>query len=293
MPTFNLIGAGQVGQALGYLLANNAGLVLQHVLSRSINSAEQACVFIGQGQAVHDYSDLMPANVYLVTVPDQEIIGCAEKLAATGLLRPEDIIIHCSGVRASSDLIAAKSYEAKIASLHPIKSFVDPQRAIATFSGTYCGIEGDPETYPIIQAWVAAIGGKSFIIDPNQKLIYHSALVFACNYLNALTDISLRCLEQASLDRSTALEILHPLMHNTLEQIFALGPQGTAAALSGPIARGENEIIQQELLALKQWDQQIADTYQLLGQFTVELAQKKGTDPAKLALLRKTLKAPS
>jgi predicted short-subunit dehydrogenase-like oxidoreductase (DUF2520 family) len=287
MPTFNLIGAGQVGQTLAYLITQHTPWILGQVLNRSLPSATKACTFIGRGQPTSNYTDLTPADVYLIAVPDQSIATCAEKLVATQILRPTDLVIHCSGVLPATELKAVQSSGAQIASLHPVKSFVDPALSTQTFTGTYCGIEGDTTVLPLLHSWVNAIGGKAFTINPQQKLIYHSAFVFACNYLNVLTEISLRCLEKSSINHETAIAILPPLMRQTLEQIFI---KGTAAALSGPIARGEHEVVRQELAALTAWQPEIGEAYQLLGQFATELAQAKGMDAMRFELLSEILK---
>ncbi len=280
MPKFNIIGAGQVGSALGYLLSNHTPLALAGVLSRSISRAGQLCSWIGQGQAVLDYSSLPSANLYLVTVPDEQIRSCAEKLAATALLRPGDIVIHCSGMLSSEELSPVKDKGAHIASLHPIKSFIDPQLSISSFPGTFCGLEGDLEACTALQPWISAMGGKVFTIDPQQKLIYHSALVFASNYLVALSEVAISCLEQAKIDRQLSYEILSPLMRLTAEQVFT---KGTTVALSGPIARGDSQVVREELKELTAWNPAIGEAYRLLGQFALELANQKDTaNPEKM-----------
>src|SRR5262245_57490053 len=109
MLTFNLIGAGQVGKALSYLLAKHTALTLNCALSRTTRSARDACAFVEQGKAITEYADLTPADIYLITTPDQNLAESAEKLAATKILRPGNIVLHCSGVISSSILNPIKA----------------------------------------------------------------------------------------------------------------------------------------------------------------------------------------
>jgi predicted short-subunit dehydrogenase-like oxidoreductase (DUF2520 family) len=271
----NIIGAGQVGTTLGYLLTQKTNLKLNCVLNNTLASATKACDFIGQGQPITDFSDLTPANYYLITVPDQKIRYCAEQLALTNILRPGDLVLHCSGSLSSGELDAVRIKGAIIASLHPIKSFVDPQLSIQTFSGTFCGLEGDAKACEIITAWVKQLAGEVLLITPQQKLIYHAAFVMGCNYLAALTEVALRCLRHTHLSEEQGLGALQSIMRLTLEQIFI---KGTAGALSGPIARGEWEVVAKQSEALSHFDAEIAALYQSLGKVALDLARIKNPD---------------
>jgi predicted short-subunit dehydrogenase-like oxidoreductase (DUF2520 family) len=291
MPSLTLIGAGQVGKVLGYLFCHKIGLKLDFILTNSLVSGQAAYEFIGSGQAASDYSQLKPTDYYLIATPDETIRACAEQLAQNGLLSSNTCVIHCSGALSSAELVAAKAKGAQIASLHPVKSFVDPKLSITTFSETYCAIEGDPAICKTLMQWVQALGGNPFTIAAQQKLIYHSALVIASNYLVALTETALKSLEMVGLERRQAMQILQPLMRHTLEQIFS---QGTMQALSGPIARGEVDIVSKELQVLEQQeDTSIAILYKNLGRVALELASSKGSlTTDKIQALNKVLLLP-
>lgn len=274
MPTLTLIGAGQVGKALGYLLCHKLGLTLRYILTSSLASAQKAAEFIGRGQALRNYSQLTPTDYYLIATPDEIIRSCAEQLVKSNLLTADTRIIHCSGALSSTELADAKTAGAEIASLHPVKSFVDPSLSIKTFEGTYCAIEGDAVICNTLAQWMRALGANPFTILAQQKLIYHSALVIASNYLVALSETALKTLELVGLERQQAMNILQPLMQHSLQQIFS---HGTTQALSGPIARGDAEIVSEELRALAQENSHTATLYKNLGTITLELACSKGS----------------
>ncbi|HVV69434.1 MAG TPA: DUF2520 domain-containing protein [Gammaproteobacteria bacterium] len=268
----NIIGAGQVGSVLGYLLTHKTQLRLNCVLNTSLASATQACHFIGQGKAITHFNELTPANYYIITAPDQKIRYCAEQLAITKILRPGDLVLHCSGALSSEVLEATQKQGAITASLHPIKSFVDPQLSIQTFAGTFCGLEGTPEACQIISDWVKQLDAEVLLITPEQKLIYHAAFVIGCNYLTALTETALRCLRHTQITEEQGLKALQPLMRLTLEQIFI---KGTAGALTGPIARGDWEVVAKQSAALVHLDTEIASLYQSLGKIALGLARTR------------------
>jgi predicted short-subunit dehydrogenase-like oxidoreductase (DUF2520 family) len=169
--------------------------------------------------------------------------------------------------------------------MHPVKSIPDPARAAQTFAGTWCGAEGDAQALALLKPAFAAIGARLFDIDPASKTIYHAASVIACNYLAALVESAVQCYGKAGLERSTALQVMEPLMRETLDNIFRLG---TGAALTGPIARGDTEVIARHAAALTTWNPGIAAIYRALGAATLELARAQGTmkDEAYSALAR-------
>lgn len=287
MLRLNLIGAGQVGTTLAYLLTQQADFKLACVLSRTQESANRACDFIGQGKAITDYKDLTPADCYLMTVSDQHIRACTEKLVATQILCPQNLLLHCSGFMTHEALSAAKSQGALIASMHPIKSFVDPACSVKTFAGTFCALEGDPLACQLLTKWVEKIGGFAFSIKSTEKTIYHAGTVIASNYLVALHEVALRTLEKAGIPKELGQKILAPLMQHTLEQSLTLG---TTQALSGPITRGDHQIIEAELNALNQWDADIGLLYQQLAKIALSLAQNKTQDSENLRKIQALLK---
>lgn len=287
MLRLNVIGAGQVGTTLAYLLTQNAGFTLQSVLSRTEQSAQRACDFIGQGKATTHYNELKSADCYLITVPDQYIQTCTEKLVAAHLLHPKNVLFHCSGFMTHQVLSAAKSQGAITASIHPVKSFVDIQRSIKTFAGTFCAIEGDTLACQFITTWIEKIGGSPFSINPTEKIMYHTAMVIASNYLVALHEVALRCLNKAGISADFSHKILASIMRHTLEQTLTLG---TTKALSGPIARGDYQIVEEELNALNKWDADMGMLYQLLGKIALSLARNKKLNAENLQRLEELLR---
>jgi predicted short-subunit dehydrogenase-like oxidoreductase (DUF2520 family) len=268
---FNVIGAGHLGQVLARLLVERAGWQLQDVCNRSLASSAAAIDFIGCGQALASLDDLRPAAVTMLSVVDDQILACCEQLAQ-GKSIDNGILFHCSGALPSTLMQVARSRNCLLASVHPIRSFADPQQALTRFEGTFCGIEGDAAALAGLQAALDAIGARGVLIDANAKTLYHAAAVFACNYLNTLTDIAFRTWQAAGVPPEQARELAQPLMQQTLDSIFRLGP---AQALSGPIARGDRATVERQQAALTAWDPAIGQLYQVLAEHTTELAKRK------------------
>lgn len=270
--TLSIIGCGNLGKTLGRLWANTGSVALQDVLNRSAESAAQAAAFIGAGRPVSSFMDLRPADIFLVACPDDQIATCCGALAETGILMPGAVAFHCSGALHSGALAAAASHGALIASIHPIRSFATPEQVARSFSGTCCGAEGDPGAIAILEEVFSLIGGILVPIDANAKTIYHAAAVFASNYLVTLIDVSLDAYQKAGVQRETALRLMEPLVRETVDNVFRLGPTD---ALSGPIARGDVKTVVRQYRAVKTWDRRRGALYKLLGKLTSEIANRR------------------
>jgi len=288
MTIFNIIGAGRVGRTLAALWRAQGVYEIGGVCNRTRQSAQDAVAFIGAGTPVGDLRAMPPAQVWMVATPDGEIAMAAAALSASGKLRANDVVFHCSGALASDLLRRAPIMaEVPVASVHPLKTFANPAAALRTFAGTYCTAEGDPAALAVLTPAFESIGARVSTIPAQSKTLYHAASVIVCNYLTALMEAGLQCYEQAGLPRVTASAMMEPLVRETVDNVFKLGP---VSALTGPIARGDHAVVARQLAALQAFDPHIADTYRALGVMAVALSRAQGkADPAALTLLQKTL----
>jgi predicted short-subunit dehydrogenase-like oxidoreductase (DUF2520 family) len=285
MHSLSVIGGGHVGRALGRLFAQagapgcaaaplasaSAPFELRSVLARSLASSQRAVDFIGAGTPADGYAALRPADVYMLAVGDDQIVPACAALAAAVPLQGA-IVFHCSGALASDRLQAARDAGAYVASVHPIRSFADPEAVAAAFAGTFCGIEGDPQALAVLEPALLAIGARPVPIDAAAKTVYHAAAVFASNYLTTVLDAALRAYQAAGIPEATARELAQPLVTETVANVFRLG---AAPALSGPIARGDMVTVARQQQAVTQWDAPTGELYQALVAPTVSLARRK------------------
>ena len=96
-------------------------------------------------------------------------------------------------------------------------------------------------------AFVAALGARPLEVDPAQAPLYHAAAVLAGNAPLALLAEATRLLEAAGVSRADAHEALAALLEGAAQNARRGGP---AAALTGPVARGDSDAITAHLEAL-------------------------------------------
>ncbi len=281
MRTINFIGAGRVGQTLGRLWRDTGTLVVQDVLTRSVDSARQACEFMGQGVAVQRLEDMRPADLWMLAVQDSHIGGVAQALAQTltgqevgaQVLSSEGrapIAFHCSGAL-GSDLLAPLATQGwHCASAHCILSFATPALAVSQFAGTPCALEGDAIACTALEAAFQPIGAECFSLALEHKLIYHAAAVFATNFLPVLQQTAEDAWLAAGVPQSLLPGLRQRLLENAVANITRLGPM---AALTGPAARQDTLAIARQARAVTDWDAEAGQAYEALSALALRMAK--------------------
>jgi predicted short-subunit dehydrogenase-like oxidoreductase (DUF2520 family) len=286
--TLNIIGSGRVGRACGRMWAKAGVFEIQDVLTRSRESAAQGVKFIGAGLPVGRLEEMRSADVWMIATRDDAIVPSCATLAASGKITPDDIVFHVSGATPSSDLAPVREQGARVASVHPIKTFTDAEAAVQSFPGTFCAAEGDAQALLVLKPAFEKIGAKVFDIASVAKPLYHAGGVFACNYLVALIEAALRAHEKAGIPRAASLKALEPMVRETVDAIFDKGPE---KALTGPISRGDAATVRRQLALVQDWDRELGALYRGLGMLAVVLAEGDGRiDAGRAAELRSALR---
>ncbi|MGL6070218.1 Rossmann-like and DUF2520 domain-containing protein [Craterilacuibacter sp.] len=282
MKSLNIVGGGRLGKVLGRLAVLSGAYHVTAVLCREAAHAREAAAFVGAPRALTRLAELPAADLTLLAVPDGAIAVVAAALAEARVLPAGSVVFHASGALDSVQLAPLAAQGALTASLHPAFSFAEPERALETFGGTLCALEGDGDACGQLAMLVQAIAGEPFYLKPGGKVGYHAALSIASNYLVTLLSLAQGVVAAAGVDDATARRLLGALMTQTLGNALALGP---AQALTGPIGRGDAGTVAQHLTVLEPDDGAL---YRALGLATVKLAGERldaGQQAALLALL--------
>ena len=283
---FGIIGAGIVGTALAVRL-EEAGHECIGVNTRSRLSYERFRSYLNKDHLTLDA--LIPAVDWLfITTQDGMIRTVAEYLSANGLIKPGQVWIHCSGSLPSDVLRVKESLPVRCLSLHPLQAFASVEKALAILTGTHFGIEGDDED--LGEVIVKDLGGTPHHILATQKSLYHAGAVVASNYLVVLASLAVELFGQAGIQGEEALASLLPLMRGTL---YNLEQVGLPQALTGPIARGDAQVVRGHL---DNMPSKLMEIYKSLGSKALELGEDKKAlngltyPPEELTLLKSILR---
>ena len=99
-------------------------------------------------------------------------------------------------------------------------------------------------------------------IAGSKKLLYHAAAAMAAGHVLAVEEAATQLLLSLGMKRSEAVRALLPLTRQVLENFERLGPR---AAWTGPLARGDFQVVRAHLDALKESPQEFAQAYEALN----------------------------
>lgn len=286
-----VVGAGAAGTALARALAS-AGQPVERVACRTTERAAERARLVGAGRPV-PIDGLAPSGpdpvLLLIGVPDRHLADQAAALA-----RPSwpagSVALHLSGSVEVETLAPLRGAGCAVGGLHPLKSFVDPERDAASLAGTVCAVEGDPPAVEAAEVLAQRCQARPFRLAPGSRPAWHAAAAHAANHLVALLDQALDLAASAGLDRDQARAALLPLMAGTLDNL-AHHPPGQA--LTGPVVRGDVPVLSRHARALAGRDDDLPRTYRALAERALDLARHhrdlSPEDAAALAAVLETL----
>ena len=261
-----ILGAGAVGAALAVGLSD-AGYNVTAITSRDNERARSLAGHIGG--AIHTrHAGLLVdvADVVFLTVPDDVITSVAESVP----WRKGMAAVHCAGGTPVSVLECAESLGAVIGGFHPLQTFPRSARTPASLENVTFAIESrSPALHHQLRDMAHALHGHAIDINEKSRALYHVSGVLASNYLVAIIAQAAGIWAQFGYNQSQALRALLPLIRGTVGNIER---DGAAAALTGPIVRGDLGTVQAHLEQLQSTLPGVVPLYAALAQATTEFA---------------------
>lgn len=269
MITIGFIGAGITGTALAVRL-HRQGYRIIAVSSRTLASAERLAQRIDGCRVYNTAQEVAnEAQLIFITTPDDVINEVASRVR----WHRDQSIVHCSGAHSTDILAAAKQFGAHTGCFHPLQTFANIEQAIENLPGSTFAIEASEPLLTILQKMATAMACNWVILTANEKVLYHTAAVFACNYLVTLVKLATDLWQDFGISREQAIKALLPLLYGTLSNIENIGLPG---CLTGPIARGDLGTIKKHLEALGKEKPYLLSSYKQLGLQTIPIALDKG-----------------
>ena len=263
-----LIGAGRVGTAVAQLLRDRGHRILG-VASRSERSARRAAERLGS--RVFDIDRPVDADVYLLGTGIDPLPELASTLAAHVGLEGR-FVVHFAGAAGITPLADAGAAGAAVCALHPVQSCPDVDAAVRNLPGSFWGVTVSPGHESWVERFVDTLDGTVVLVDEEDRVRWHAAAVVTSNGLAALLaagESILRDLGVADPER-----VLGPLAAGTLANARTGG--GGARTLTGPVVRGETDVVHAHLASLIARSPRLSETYRTVSSLIVEVAALEG-----------------
>ncbi|WP_435789698.1 Rossmann-like and DUF2520 domain-containing protein [Clostridium sp.] len=260
------IGSGKVGFSLGKYFSMK-GISLSGYYSNLYKDAIEASQFTNS-KAYKNINDLArDSTIIFITTPDDSIIKVWQKLSTFNLTNK--IICHTSGSLTSSIFSNINNSDALAYSIHPIFAFSDKYNSYKTLQNASFSIEGPENHMHEIEVFLKSLGNKTFIINSDNKALYHLASVTVSNLVLSLINTGCSYLSKCGLSENDALEALLPLIQNNIDNVKN---NGFINALTGPVERNDVGTVKMHMDALPKED---VDLYKNLSLKLLSLSEKK------------------
>jgi predicted short-subunit dehydrogenase-like oxidoreductase (DUF2520 family) len=239
-----IVGPGSLGGALAVALYRAEYVVSEVVYRGDPRRAHAVARGVGAKAILFDKA-AFDADVIWLCVGDGEISNTAKALVERAAWKGM-YAFHSSGALSSDELRPLKRRGASIASVHPMMSFV--RSAEATFESVPFALEGDILARRVAGEIAKALAGSSFELKKKDKPLYHALGAFSSPLLVAHLAATEQIGKKLGLRAEETRKIIGPILQKTLRNYLEHGP---AAALSGPMARGDVETVRRNLKALR------------------------------------------
>ncbi|MEZ0068841.1 putative short-subunit dehydrogenase-like oxidoreductase (DUF2520 family) [Streptacidiphilus sp. MAP12-20] len=264
-----VIGTGRVGPALGAAL-QYAGHKVVAASGVSLASQRRANALLPGVRLVTPPQVMAAADLVLLTVPDDALADLVAGLAATGAVRPGQLLAHTSGAQGIAVLEPATRAGALPLALHPAMTFTGTSVDVARLAGCPFGVTAPEELRPVAEALVVEMGGEPEWIPEAARPLYHTALAHGSNHLVTLVAQSMELLALAGVAEPGRM--LGPLLGAALDNTLRAGD----AALTGPVARGDAGTVRTHIGELHRTTPQLLDTYRAMARATADRALANG-----------------
>jgi predicted short-subunit dehydrogenase-like oxidoreductase (DUF2520 family) len=288
-----VVGPGALGGALARRIRDARGFALLGLLGRDADRLVDAIRFVGAGRPLRA-AQLRDADVVLLTVPDHAIEACAEAFAGVGAVAPGSVWAHCSGATGLEVLAPLAARGAETGVLHPACPVPDRSRGVASLPGSPALVRAtSAAAHAVLTAFATALGLRP--ITPAESLAaaaggaafdpvaYHAGCALAANGLTGLLASATEVLVGSGLDPEGARAVAAALAARAVEDVAARGP---AAALSGPLVRGDVATVAAHLAAVPE---DLRPLYRAAMRRALQLLDEAGRAPEHRAELLRLL----
>lgn len=273
-PFCQLIGAGRAGRVISIAMTQ-AGYQFTWVGSNRIEDSKRLAEQIGIKRYGIKFEGFnQKAGFLILAVPDDEIKNAASDAVRAGVIGDGTIVAHLSGALGSDALEDAVNDGAKVMAFHPAQTFTPESDPYTVFKNICFDMEGNDEACILGECVAGDLGASSIRLDPEARILSHLAMTVASNYTVSLISMAEEIMEFAAIPPDTAKKMLIPLFTNTARNISAIG---TKKSLTGPVSRGDTEIIKKHLSALDGMNEEYKIIYSGLARIALRIAVERGS----------------
>jgi len=275
-----IVGAGHVGRGL-YRAFRTSGI---EVLG--LHGRRSSAYTTSSGPLPVNLGD---ANTVIVAVRDEDIDDAVgqliNSLSGRNRISSGTAILHTSGGAEPELIDRLPEFGLSGGTFHPMIPFANAERVPELLRHAWIGIDGDDTSRATSRRLAGHVGARTLEIPPGGKSIYHAAAVISSNFPIVLASVASDLLMSLGVPERSANQAVHGLMDGAVANLSDGSP---AEVLTGPIVRGETSSVIRHLSALR-GDAEAKAVYKRMSLAALDIAARRGVDPATIEEIRKAL----
>jgi predicted short-subunit dehydrogenase-like oxidoreductase (DUF2520 family) len=226
-------------------------------------------------------------DLVLVCVPDDAIGSVVREVAKADGVRAHSRWVHTSGGYGTEVLRPAALCGAQVAACHPVMTFPDPDRGLERLPGVSWAVTADSDRdLAWAHTFVTDLGGSPVTVPAHARTLYHAGMAMGSNATVAVVTLARDLLLGAGIADPEAF--LGPLATASARNAAEHG----AAALTGPVRRGDAKTVARHLTQLRAVMPEAVDTYVAVSALALRYARRAGLDDEAAEAVAAALAAP-
>lgn len=267
-----VIGPGRVGTAVAMGL-DHAGYDVAAVAGRGREALRGFTERVPTATILPAAEAARTAELVVVSVPDDSLAEVVRELARDDAVAEGSRWVHVSGAAGVEPLRPAELAGASVAACHPAQTFPDPDSGMVNLPGTAWAVTADEADLPWARVLVTDLRGVAVTVPSGARGLYHTGLSLGANGASTVVALARDLLRGAGVD--VPERFLDPLVRAATTGAAHEG----AAALTGPVRRGDADTVAAHLAELRTAMPEGVDAYLVLARVALGQARRAGLAP--------------
>lgn len=280
-----MIGPGRVGTTLGLALQRGPYDVVA-VAGRGRDALDAFVGRVPGARPLPAVEAARAAELVVLCVPDDALVRVTRDIAVGDGIREGDRVVHVSGGHGTAVLEPVRLAGAAVAACHPAHTFPDPDTALAGLAGATWAVTAEPADLGWARVLVTDLRGSPVTVPERSRTLYHAGLTVGSNATATVVTLARDLLLGAGVTDPGRL--LGPLVTTSAANAAERG----AAVLTGPVRRGDAEMVARHLEELRTVMPEAVDAYLALARLALGHARRAGLDAPSAGAVDAALRQP-
>ncbi|MPZ71800.1 MAG: DUF2520 domain-containing protein [Nitriliruptorales bacterium] len=277
-----VIGPGRVGTALGMALAQ-AGYDVFAVADQDRRGVDSFVQRVPTARPLAAVDASRDAELVIVAVPDDALADLVAAVARDDGVAEGSRWVHVSGGYGTDVLRPAHLAGAAVAACHPAQTFPDAETGFAALPGCSWAVTAQEQDLGWARVLVTDLRGRPVAVPAGSRTLYHAGLAVGSNATVTVVALARDLLLGAGIENPG--DFLGPLVTTSAANAASSG----AAALTGPVRRGDAGTVAAHLEELRGALPEAVDAYLAVARLALGYARRSGLDEQQAAAVARVL----